>query len=337
MYFLTRFSPLKWLLLLYLLVATPGFACSPAFVRGGAAHLRINLGNLVVPANALVGSPVYSKTFAWDAVSDVGSQWLSCDNSHPARHQFILRSFMSAIAATPTIYQTSVPGIGIRFSMRAVSGYDGFPDAWTSSPFNETVRWLAGPGLQTEDVFKMDPFRLKIEIVKTTPTVMPGNLEYHNEHFLLADKTALAAMTVRGAISVGGCTLDSATRTMVKLPAANLDRFGHVGKTTGDTPFALRLDCNSAVHVTLRVDGNEAPTTREQGVLINDAANNRAKGVGIQLLYQHLPLKLHQEMQMGVATEGLYAIPLSARYYQTRAHVTAGRVTSVATYTLAYY
>ncbi len=51
--------------------------------------------------------------------------------------------------------------------------------------------------------------------------------------------------------------MNDATPALIKLPAAMLDHFGGVGKATGDTPFALQLDCNSAVTISLRVDGAE--------------------------------------------------------------------------------
>lgn len=73
----------------------------------------------------------------------------------------------------------------------------------------------------------------------------------------MAEHTPLAALDLTGRISTAGCSVNDATPALIKLPAAMLDHFGGVGKTTGDTPFALQLDCNSAVTISLRVDGAE--------------------------------------------------------------------------------
>lgn len=65
----------------------------------------------------------------------------------------------------------------------------------------------------------------------------------------MAEHTPLAALDLTGRISTAGCSVNDATPALIKLPAAMLDHFGGVGKTTGDTPFALQLDCNSAVTI----------------------------------------------------------------------------------------
>ncbi|MBX4563317.1 fimbrial protein, partial [Klebsiella pneumoniae] len=163
-----------------------------------------------------------------------------------------------------------------------------------------------------------------------------GELEYHSERFLMAEHTPLAALDLTGRISTAGCSVNDATPALIKLPAAMLDHFGGVGKTTGDTPFALQLDCNSAVTISLRVDGAEPLTARGHGVLRNDATDDRAQGIGVQLLYHRQPVVLNHEMTLGSASAGRFTLPLTARYYQTRSRITAGQVSAVATYTLHY-
>ncbi len=65
----------------------------------------------------------------------------------------------------------------------------------------------------------------------------------------MAEHTPLAALDLSGRVNTAGCSVNDATPALIKLPAAMLDHFGGVGKTTGDTPFALQLDCNSAVTI----------------------------------------------------------------------------------------
>lgn len=146
----------------------------------------------------------------------------------------------------PTVYQTNLAGIGVRVSLRAIGGYGGFPDRPTPSPFSQRVD---NPAALPDAVWKLGYFRLTIELIKTGPAATPGELEYHSERFLMAEHTPLAALDLTGRISTAGCSVNDATPALIKLPAAMLDHFGGVGKTTGDTPFALQLDCNSAVTI----------------------------------------------------------------------------------------
>ena len=333
MCFLTL-NRLKWWLIPVLLHGAQALACSPVFAQGKASTLRVDVGSMVIHANALPGTPVYSKTFSWNEISDGGEQWIACDKGHPGNPDVDFRAFMSGTAQSPEIYPTNLNGLGVRISLRAIGGYDGFPARMTSVPFTAGVHLPPG---QDDDAFHTGMFRVKVELVKTASGVASGDLNYRDNHFLFAGDTAVAALEIHGRIKVGACTLNASTPTTVQLPATNLNQFEQVGDTAGDTPFALQLDCNSAVGVKLRLDGKESAFVREKGVLKNDARHNRARGIGVQLLYQNAPVILHKEMDMGTASEGQYAIPLHARYYQTQHRVAAGEVNAVATYTLTYY
>lgn len=320
-------------LLFILLPAASGWACTPVFVRGQASTLRLNVGQLTVPADARSGTPLYHKSFAWNRLSDGGEQWIRCADDPHGLSPLLLDSLLSGGVTRPTVYQTNLAGIGVRVSLRAIGGYGGFPDRPTPSPFSQRVD---NPAALPDAVWKLGYFRLTIELIKTGPAATPGELEYHSERFLMAEHTPLAALDLTGRISTAGCSVNDATPALIKLPAAMLDHFGGVGKTTGDTPFALQLDCNSAVTISLRVDGAEPLTARGHGVLRNDATDDRAQGIGVQLLYHRQPVVLNHEMTLGSASAGRFTLPLTARYYQTRSRITAGQVSAVATYTLHY-
>ncbi|MEH9035975.1 fimbrial protein, partial [Klebsiella quasipneumoniae] len=83
-------------------------------------------------------------------------------------------------------------------------------------------------------------------------------------------------------------------------------------------------------------DGAEPLSARGHGVLRNDATDDRAQGIGVQLLYHRQPVVLNHEMTLGRASAGRFTLPLTARYYQTRSRITSGQVSAVATYTLHY-
>ena len=83
MSFLTLLRRVALTLLFILLPAASGWACTPVFVRGQASTLRLNVGQLTVPADARPGTPLYHKSFAWNRLSDGGEQWIRCaDDPH---------------------------------------------------------------------------------------------------------------------------------------------------------------------------------------------------------------------------------------------------------------
>ena len=83
MSFLTLLRRVALTLLFTLLPAASGWACTPVFVRGQATTLRLNVGQLTVPADARPGTPLYHKSFAWNRLSDGGEQWIRCaDDPH---------------------------------------------------------------------------------------------------------------------------------------------------------------------------------------------------------------------------------------------------------------
>jgi len=95
----------------------------------------------------------------------------------------------------------------------------------------------------------------------------------------------------------------------------------------------IKLNCDSGDRLHFRVLGviNDA----DKGVLSTKAGG--AEGVGIQLLYNGDPLPLGKDMQVNVTSDGVYNLPLKARYYQTQQKITKGPVNASATIELSFY
>ena len=133
----------------------------------------------------------------------------------------------------PTVYQTNLAGIGVRVSLRAIGSYGGFPDRPTPSPFSQRVD---NPAALPDAVWKLGYFRLTIELIKTGPRRRRASLSITASAF---NGGAYPAGRVRlnRQDQHRGCSVNDATPALIKLPAAMLDHFGGVGKTTGDTPL----------------------------------------------------------------------------------------------------
>jgi hypothetical protein len=95
MSFLTLLRRAALTLLFILLPAASGWACTPVFVRGQATTLRLNVGQLTVPADARPGTPLYHKSFAWNRLSDGGEQWIRCADDPHGLSPLLLDSLLS--------------------------------------------------------------------------------------------------------------------------------------------------------------------------------------------------------------------------------------------------
>ena len=120
MSFLTLLRRVAMTLLFILLPAASGWACTPVFVRGQASTLRLNVGQLTVPADARPGTPLYHKSFAWNRLSDGGEQWIRCADDPHGLSPLLLDSLLSGGVTRPTVYQTNLAGIGVRVSLREI-------------------------------------------------------------------------------------------------------------------------------------------------------------------------------------------------------------------------
>ncbi|HDT6566761.1 TPA: fimbrial protein [Enterobacter cloacae] len=110
------------------------------------------------------------------------------------------------------------------------------------------------------------------------------------------------------------------------------------GTSPGDQytkTFDIPLTCNAGTNVKIKFDGDAYDATK--GVIKTITANNSATGVGIQLLYNNLNIKLGEYIAAGNSSSGgTFMIPMKARYYQTGSIITPGEANGIVTITLTY-
>ena len=133
------------------------------------------------------------------------------------------------------------------------------------------------------------------------------------------------------------CDVDASTPSSVTLNSISASSLAHQSSTSETTDFSVKLKCQGNVSVDMLLDGQEDQDATDDGVLNNVSSSTSASGVGIQVLYNSLPVKLRETFSAGVSTDGNYDIPMQARYYRTTVSpVRAGNVKSVMTYNLTY-
>jgi len=124
--------------------------------------------------------------------------------------------------------------------------------------------------------------------------------------------------------------------TVVTLPTVTASAFTGMGATTGQTPFNVQLSCKTGANlaITLATANQQAGTT---SVIAPTTGSSYAGNVGVQILDGNgNPITFGNAISEGATTSGAMNLPFYARYYQTAAGATAGKVAATATYTLTY-
>lgn len=136
-----------------------------------------------------------------------------------------------------------------------------------------------------------------------------------------------------------GC---SVTNTSISVPMGTVhsSHFRGVGSTTGDQDFSIPLSCDAGIKVGLTVTGGSAGNFDADSGLINlDTSDTStvASGVKLQILSKSAPIKLNSVIDLGTrVVQGVFSVPLTARYYQSASPITAGLANGTATFTMKY-
>lgn len=117
-----------------------------------------------------------------------------------------------------------------------------------------------------------------------------------------------------------------------------ISKFTGTGVTAGDKSFDLGLTCDKDAKINVSLAGTQNTDTTETSVLALTSAGQTgtATGVGVQLLYGGVPLKINTNLLLKTSAGGQETLPLTARYYQTKTAVGTGQANSSATLNITY-
>lgn len=264
-----------------------------------------------------------------------------------SRSDMMVARLLQNYAISPlgnNIYSTNIPGIGIRL----------YREAFNATNFSGYYPYTAPvPGTN----IRLGEGYFVVEIVKTAEntgsgTLVPGQYStYYAGN--RSDRPFLTSTVYGNAITIASssCEWRGNIDKAVTLPTVTKSGFTGVGSTQGEQSFDLNILCN----------GGENPTGYEEKNLISlsfdyqtEGTNTqvlrnlepnatKANGVGVQLLWnynnQNRVIGLGDKLELGTVKSNQtieYNVPLTARYYQTNANVTAGKVRAMATVTIEY-
>ncbi|MCU4616578.1 fimbrial protein [Acinetobacter lwoffii] len=264
-----------------------------------------------------------------------------------SRSDMMVARLLQNYAISPlgnNIYSTNIPGIGIRL----------YREAFNATNFSGYYPYTAPvPGTN----IRLGEGYFVVEIFKTAEntgsgTLVPGQYStYYAGN--RSDRPFLTSTVYGNAITIASssCEWRGNINKAVTLPTVTKSGFTGVGSTQGEQSFDLNILCN----------GGENPTGYEEKNLISlsfdyqtEGTNTqvlrnlepnatKANGVGVQLLWnynnQNRVIGLGDKLELGTVKSNQtieYNVPLTARYYQTNANVTAGKVRAMATVTIEY-
>lgn len=101
---------------------------------------------------------------------------------------------------------------------------------------------------------------------------------------------------------------------------------------------SMGLMCDPGTNINVTVNGRQNSDTTDTSVLAltDQYGDGTAKGVGVQLLYNNVPLRLNQRIELKTSSGGQEMLPITARYFQTLNDVTTGEANASATMVLTY-
>lgn len=281
-----------------------------------------SFGNVVVQRDMPPGSVIQT------IYTGFVSQWASgCNGNYKLGYTLVYSNTLSSLGQH--IYETNVPGIGIRVAN----------DSDERMTFDSPLSTYDYPGAN------IGWYGAKVELI-VTGKVVSGVLP--------AGPLATMAVTMArdGQLEVGytmkisstnvtalSCSMNNGTALSFPIGNVSADEFvgqGSVSKKTSTVHLSLSCDADANVNITL--NGTQNPDTSDSSILglSGQGQGNVAEGVGVQLLYDNTPLELNKLLNLRKSYGGQENFPITARYIQTKDNVKAGVANATATLNITY-
>jgi type 1 fimbria pilin len=317
-------------------------ACN--FVNGrGPESATVGFGDVIVQRDTPVGT-VLASTSARQ-LNNVG--WYNCsyDTGSSALNDWDVTwrpGIYNQVASQngdDYVLATNIPGVGIRIYTGIFAPNESYP-----------YKTLGGPDIHGgtkgnfKNIFSTPEY---FELVKTASVVQAGTLTAGMLSYFYVKEFHSAGTPP---LQLGQNFLNGSSRIIpvkcsirtpnIQLPLADVmvTDFTSPGMTAKPKPFDVGLDCDAGARVNAKLTGTQNSSTSVNSVLQLTGAGSAgvASGVGIQLLYNNLPLELNKNIVLKTSTGGQESFPFTAQYYQTAAKVMGGTANTTATLEMTY-
>ena len=245
------------------------------------------------------------------------------------------------------IYNTNIPGIGIRLS-RIMNLQDStekfYPYNWiySNDKFPKNIILAAG-------VFN-------IEIIKTAAitgsgAISPGQYTTHYFDNNISKPSLITTLKANAiTIASSSCEIQGSINKMVTLPKVTKDQFKGIGTTAGERNLSFDILCNGGKNPSDLSTSNKISLSfdftanSDLKSIVNSATpKKKANGISTQIINKYKNANTvitkgstHVLGSVNSNQSVTYNVPLSARYIQTGQNITAGLVQGSATVTIEY-
>ncbi len=281
--------------------------------------VRVVLPNLAVDPNIPVGGVIGGKT-----LSVARLLTLNCTGSTTYRSS-LLGSWATPSATVPGVYETGLPGIGVKVS-DFVLPERSVPVTNAALSPNQTLG-LSGSDIQL--------------LFYRTGTIEPGNFPTGVvARFTLPGPSGSATNILSLQVTAGGARIKScyAKSPSITVPLGRHQRteFNGPGSTSDMVAFNVELTCqgdNMPVKVSFSASGGSA--SPEPGVIPLDGSEGSASGVAVKVVRASgAALQFDTEETYHTGAETSITIPLRAGYVQTASKITPGIANTAMTFTI---
>ncbi|WP_261109092.1 fimbrial protein [Serratia liquefaciens] len=299
-------------------------ACAP--INGWQNKQQtVSFGDVIIQRDTALGTVLASKTVAINnSREDITDGY--------CRSSAISLNYVNGWSPLNGIAATNVVGIGVRLTFRQTPSLTDY--VYIANRIH-AASWI--------DLWYMQQGVWLIELIKTGPS-SSGHLTTGTWASVSVIPAVEAPWIVTSLTATGtnnitslACSLNS---TSINVPLGDvLDiKFTAIGTTVGDKSFDVGLTCDKDARINVALAGTQNSDTTDTSVLAltNTGQAGTAKGVGVQLLYGGVPLKINNNIVLKTSPGGQETLPFTARYYQTQTPVGAGLANSSATLNITY-
>lgn len=289
---------------------------------GGTQNLHVRMGAITVQRDAPVGTVIVSRM-----MGTVIYNTINCDYSG---NYLLTRGIVynGGIPVSDNVYKTNVEGVGIRLKDYSGAFYTNPP---TTSPI------YAVNGLTSNPV--------TVEYVKTG-NIISGTLSsgtvgsyYITENGITLGTMTAVIMDSGNTISQLACSVTTSTLNF-SMGTIQTNDFGSSPGFTPDKKSTqeLGMNCDEGANVNITLSGTQNPDVSNKDVLAlsNQGQIGVADGVGVQLLYNGVPLVINGLINLKKSSGGMESFPITARYYQTKNIVKPGAANATAILNITY-
>lgn len=306
------------------------------------------------------GSYTFSGSQSWqrdtpvgyvgNKVGSQGTVWnMNCigDTTADRDVYFTMRVNGSPVAGYTDVYATSMSGVGVRYNFALNSGSQSFcaiqfDDHISNSlrtyvchlPQNTSQAFSLGASLQ----FVKLSDNITSGVVFAIPSVTPSYSLNNQPGEWLLNKIWTGSGNF--ALTVLACSINTPNLVFPigDVPIASFgNQIGFIVSSPQSTK-SLGLNCGAGTNINVSLQGTQNPDVSTTSVLALTGQGNAdvAAGVGVQLVYNGVPLGLNNRIVLKQSAGGQETFPITARYYQTKTSVSTGKANAAATLDLTY-